>query len=586
MWTLSAASSAGLDNENGKAQWERKVKWVRDAAKVKIGYSDFHGTELRRLEKSRAIELDIDESGIDVVTPLEAFIITMICIYVCQFLRTAVDQCPTAQYAIELAVSGMEDGAHSQLTATSRLALLKERNFCWDALRWGATKDLSLPLQDSGDLWELSGGIFAQSHLSANPPSLRLLQFPSQYRNIRVNSWRIPLLRNIQDFTIDPVQDLLVLVEKPIVIPTHNNVKEHVRIHIHLLSMATGQVHPSVAVQVINHDLDMQCTSEDLHLSIQVSGGLLGVLFLPSNDNPPYNKIPEVAVWDWMRGELVLIRSSREIATFAFLTSHLLLVGAVMNKVDIAEPGLYVLVISASNIKLTLTGDYICAFRFPSFDLVVSPEVILIRSDPSPEWKPNREVPFSIACGHRLFSITIQVKIEGSKKIVTYNLFTLASILSSYVTSLPRQTRRHTIKWDTWGPTGTRFLKSPPHSHDVWTGYVFGSKFVSLITPPKSRAGQPLQTIQVWDFNQLAFKRAKALGVEKDNVHYVSDTTVVEDLDMFVKTIRTSLPYSVATRTLPPPRSPEDPTFTYAMCSEDTIFLVDEKRRRGRVFIF
>jgi hypothetical protein len=42
-------------------------------------------------------------------------------------------------------VSGMEDGAQSHLNVTSRLALLKERNFCWDALRWGATKDLSLP---------------------------------------------------------------------------------------------------------------------------------------------------------------------------------------------------------------------------------------------------------------------------------------------------------------------------------------------------------------------------------------------------------------------------------------------------------
>lgn len=115
--------------------------------------------------------------------------------------------------------------------------------------------------------------------------------------------------------------------------------------------------------------------------------------------------------------------------------------------------------------------------------------------------------------------------------------------------------------------------------------YVFGSKFISLITPPKTNAGQPLQTVQVWDFNQLAIKRATALGIEKDNVHYVSDTTVVEDLEMFATTIRTSLPYSVATRTLPP-RSPEDPTFTDAMCSEDTVLLVDENRRRGRVLIF
>lgn len=65
------------------------------------------------------------------------------------------------------------------------------------------------------------------------------------------------------------------------------------------------------------------------------------------------------------------------------------------------------------------------------------------------------------------------------------------------------------------------------------------------------------------------------LGIKKENVHHVSDTTVTQYLEVFAKTICTSLPYSIATQTLPPPHSPEDPTFTDAMCSEDTIFLVD-----------
>jgi hypothetical protein len=260
-----------------------------------------------------------------------------------------------------------------------------------------------------------------------------------------------------------------------------------------------------------------------------------------------------------------------------------------MSKTEVTEPRLFILDLSTpSKIKLTLTGDYICAFGFPSFDLVVSPVAIVIRSDPSPQWKPNPEaqIPFSIARGHRLLLITIWVKVEGMKETVSYDLFTPANILLSYVTALPQRTRRHNINWDTWGPTATRFLKSPPHSH-VWTGYVFGSKFVSLVMPPKATAGQTSesQTLQIWDFNQLAMKRAAALGVEKENVRHVNDTTVVED-EIFVKTIHTSLPYTITTRTLPPPRSPRDPIFTDAMCSEDTIFLVDDDRRCGRVLVF
>ncbi|KAG1763824.1 hypothetical protein EV702DRAFT_1205384 [Suillus placidus] len=307
-----------------------------------------------------------------------------------------------------------------------------------------------------------------------------------------------------------------------------------------------------------------------MDLSLQVSGNFLGALFIVKHNTP------ELVVWNWKTSEVILRRSSREIATFVFLASHLLLVGTVMNEVtEVTEPRLFVLDISkSSTIKLTLTADYICVFGFPPFDLVVSPVKIIIRSDPSPEWKPDPEarIPFSVARGQRLFLITTWVE-EKNQKQVSYDLFAPANILLSYVPALPPQTRRHVINWDTWGPTGTRFLKSPPHSR-VWTGYIFGSKFVSLLTSPKAIAGQSSQTLQMWDFNQLAMKRATVLGFEKENVHYVNDTTVVEDDKVFVKTIRMSLPYSITTRTLPPPHFPGQATFTDAMCGEDTIFLI------------
>jgi hypothetical protein len=78
----------------------------------------------------------------------------------------------------------------------------------------------------------------------------------------------------------------------------------------------------------------------------------------------------------------------------------------VMNKIEVAEPELYVPAIPASKIKFALAEDYICAFGFPSFDLVVSSEMIFFSSDSSSEWELHPEVPFSIAHGHRLFLIT------------------------------------------------------------------------------------------------------------------------------------------------------------------------------------
>ncbi|KAG2081888.1 hypothetical protein BD769DRAFT_1683567 [Suillus cothurnatus] len=129
-----------------------------------------------------------------------------------------------------------------------------------------------------------------------------------------------------------------------------------------------------------------------------------------------------------------------------------------MNKDEVAEPRIFVLDISKpSTFKATLTADFVCVLGFPSFDLVVSPVAMLIRSDPSPEWKPNPEacVPFSMAHGQRLVLITTLV--EERKKKFSYDLFAPANILISYVMALPPQTSRRIINWDTWGLTGTRF---------------------------------------------------------------------------------------------------------------------------------
>ncbi|KAG1760829.1 hypothetical protein EV702DRAFT_1053337 [Suillus placidus] len=115
---------------------------------------------------------------------------------VCKFLRSAVDKSPSAQYAVELAASGIEDGTRSQLTAASRLALLKECNTCWDALKWRETRDL--PPLGLDTIWEFCGGVFARSGL---PGALRLHQLPSQYRNIQATSWRIPLYRIFASFS-------------------------------------------------------------------------------------------------------------------------------------------------------------------------------------------------------------------------------------------------------------------------------------------------------------------------------------------------------------------------------------------------
>lgn len=266
-------------------------------------------------------------------------------------------------------------------------------------------------------------------------------------------------------------------------------------------------------------------------------------------------------------------RSSPEIATFAFLSSRFLLVGSV---IDIEAGGtghrLYVLDMGhPSSEKIGLTANYFCSFAWPQFDAFTIPAELSIRSDPPPAWQPDpqAQVPFSIAHQHRLFIITSSV-LTGDGHISTHDLFVSADTLLSHIEALPAGTLRHDINWEEWGLTGTRLMWSSPSSD--WVCYVFGTKFVTLT----SRNQLFPDTLEIWDFNQLAMRRdpeSSENPASRDGIaRHVYDSSVIKAGE-FLYDVRTSLPYRVTKRSLP--RSFTQHSFTAVMCSEDNLILVD-----------
>jgi len=206
------------------------------------------------------------------------------------------------------------DGPPSPLTAADRIALLKEHNAAWESLRWKESNNL--PMQQ-GHVWELSGGVFAQSS-SSN--LLHFRRLPSQCRNIEEKSWRVALDIDIRDFTMDPGQDLLVVIEKPrsplpyvhplsYIFPILNllyynsNHSEIVRqIRIHLRSLTTGDKHRlAPQLPLLIHDLNVQ-EARRMTYTLQVCGNLLGVLFT-SHVVP----VSGLTVWNWTTGEVILV---------------------------------------------------------------------------------------------------------------------------------------------------------------------------------------------------------------------------------------------------------------------------------------
>lgn len=486
----------------------------------------------------------------------------LVCREVCRFFCSIVEG-DEAQYEIELAVSGMVDGPLSPFTTSDRLALLKERNAAWESLRWVESQDVPMM---RGHIWELYGGVFAQS---STPDVLHFRQLPSKYRKIEEKTWRVTLDMHVRDFTMDPAQDLLVLIEEPTPSPNANATTHSILIH--LRSLTTGDRHklaPQPAILV--HALD--APNDGATYTLQVCDHLLGVLLIRHEDTDA-----ELTIWDWTTGKIILTRSSFKIATFAFLSSRFLLVGSVFDSEVNIRACLYVFDMTRlSGEMVGLGSDYFCAFLWPEFDLRTSPLNFSIRSDPSPAWQPNPEarLPFSTAPGDRLFIIT--VSLLNSDSFDSYDMFVSADTLLSHIETLPMEVHSHEIKWDEWGPTGTRLMQSLSQ-HLPWVCYVFGTKFVSLAEPTHMSP----QTLEIRDFNQLAMQRdAKVQGGIN---HHVRDTTVIRKV--FADEIHTSLPYRVIKRTLPP-RSSSQPFFTAVMCSEDSLILVDSSHRHLRILTF
>ncbi|KAG2159693.1 uncharacterized protein EDB93DRAFT_1073686 [Suillus bovinus] len=479
----------------------------------------------------------------------------LVCREVCRLFHSIVEE-DRAQYEIELAVSGMVDGPPSTFSTSDRLALLKERKAAWESLRWVESQDFSMM---QGHIWELYGNVFAQS---STPDVLHFRQLPSKYRKIEEKEWSVTLDMHVRDFTMDPAQDLLVLIEEPTLLPNTNTTTCSIRIH--LRSLTTGDRHrlaPQPAILI--HELDARNVRATY--TLRVCDNLLGIFF----DYEREDADPELTVWDWTTGKVIFTWCfDSEIVTFAFLNSRFLLVGSAFGSGDIdIQAQLYVFdMTKPSSKKFGRRTDYFCVFLWPEFDFWANPVDLSIRSDPSPTWQPNSkaQLPFSTAPGNRLFIIT--VSLMTNHRIIPYDTFVPADTLLSHIEALSTEVRCREIEWDEWGPTGTRLMRSSSLHDSVWVCYVFGTKFVSLTEPTLTSP----QTLEIRDFNQLAIKRDAK--VQDGISHHVHDTTVVRKV--FANEIHTSLPYRVIKRTLPPHSSLE-PIFTAAMCSEDNLILVD-----------
>ncbi|EJD51154.1 hypothetical protein AURDEDRAFT_121054 [Auricularia subglabra TFB-10046 SS5] len=144
------------------------------------------------------------------------------CIHACQCacrrLAEIVRHSLALQYNIELEAAGFVAGSPGPLTTAQCMHLLQQRQHQWRTLRW-SRKDFFPYTIDDCLTYELNGRVFGQGKGEkggATTKSISICELPSSYlmapRRYTIDCLQLGI--PVWDFTVDPTQDLLVLIEQ------------------------------------------------------------------------------------------------------------------------------------------------------------------------------------------------------------------------------------------------------------------------------------------------------------------------------------------------------------------------------------
>ncbi|KAF7985318.1 hypothetical protein HWV62_6503 [Athelia sp. TMB] len=465
------------------------------------------------------------------------------------------------RYTIELGVSGTEDGPSGGLKPGDRLQRLLDYQKAWSDLKW--TGDKTIPMGPGAGVWELAGGVLGQA--IGRRSSLRFTQLPSNYRGIQEKCWVVDTKSfDLRDFTMDPSQDLLVLVERPRN-PVHARraPSDH---QIRLLNMSIGAPHR--AARVPDLDCSVPMSGDGVSVVIRICGDHLAILFKNLGERKC-----ALRAWNWKTGRLQYALSGVGLRCFSFLDEkHIIVTTHIDLQSKGLQPNLVIYDISRAveeDVALE-ESSYLCAFLLPvPGDWTVRLD-IEIQSDPASSMVPDAalSVPFYTQRAERLNVVTITL--TNGIEIQSYGFMIPSSTLSKHIASLHAQAENVHIPWDRWGPTGSRMIFEPKHSN-IWVCHVYGLRYT---TPEDMVDSDGATSIAVYDFNPLPIRRAHPLTNGSPETH-VTEAAAIDTDGVFAKPITTSLPYRLSKVSWGPEEGATDfGRFGTVMCSEDGLVVV------------
>ncbi|KAF8586079.1 hypothetical protein K439DRAFT_1632000 [Ramaria rubella] len=426
------------------------------------------------------------------------------CSLTCRLLHQTIRESVALQYHIHLLLAGAEDcGEASKITIADRLAELKTRQINWDNLQFRKRATLSMP--EDCRVWELCGGVIAyglRSESSDNTCGLAFHELPSVSRGFIGRHWKHSNFGiSIKDFTMDPTQDLVVMVGKP----SSNASRDTEEEMIYLFSMISGEVHPLANSGTLTCRFEYNRRDTNQDYIIQIMGDTIGVLF----HSRGVECHEQLFIWNWKSGQCLTdyIAHNEKMDSFCFISPRHFVLSKTypLHWESVKLPQMEVFEFIGPGI-LSMSPKLVRCFLFPSMVLGNFVTSMVIRSEPPPlHPSQNHKKPFVIAPSSHVVTISMEIFRQGVVGNLESDTFVLFMHRSTLLEDLELPLYDIFVPWRKWGPAKTRILRTDV-GEITWVCYVYGSRYIALDPFLEIGAGSHLRML---DFNPWPIRNAQ-----------------------------------------------------------------------------
>ncbi|KAF8169636.1 hypothetical protein BJ912DRAFT_999277, partial [Pholiota molesta] len=468
------------------------------------------------------------------------------CAMTCKSIYDVLESSSLLVYTIQLHLDGLKDGG-TTIPYPDLIGSLARRRQAW--LSPERIEPVTLYTQDDCRAYELAGGAFA----STSENRLEILWLPTSNGVKGCTLQEASMGISVRDFTMDPTQDLIILLEDT---GTPSITSAHA---IHIRAISSTAIHPLAKQSPLQFTGPFGDLATAINYTVlQIARDIVALY---------YRNVllePRVLIWDWITSELILDSTIsfdpflRRLeynfglldSTYCFATDPSNVGSIRLYKLDRAH-------------DVTAPAIHLATLYLPR----TSPGTTILRISSHAGPIEANSVPygaFIINDDDRLhvFTAIYQHRIGDSDiwRVRPLVLFLHQRVFAQYAHRALTSPCPLDIVWEEWGPLNTMFTCQISCNSSRWIRYIHGQRYV---LPASGRninddahMTNPSRYVDVLDFSLTAVLSAKGVLTKlratpspnkKPRTPLPSSIISVEDVPFFVDDVETHLPCLIST---------------------------------------